>query len=244
MKKDKDSLYVQYDKIKWKNQEKTKLNYLINNKIIEDLASDHEMDEISVYDIGFGIGYFIKMLYYSLAKKYKKIIIEGCEPSIANYEYFLKKNHLKIRPGDLVEVTRERYQSVEVNRKFDYITAIYILTNIVFEELDIFAKKAYSMLENGGKFILVVPEEKYITTKINLNKDLFIDSRTIELDNKKYWEVHNYSIVPKIGKLLNYNREERFYVDLFKKNGLELMRKENLDDSGFICTYFTFEKMV
>ena len=98
------------------------------------------------------------------------------------------------------------------------------------------------MLEQDGKFILVVANETYIEEKLKSLKDLFIERNTVELDGKKYREILHYSDIPKIGKLIDYNREEQFYPSLFKKYGLELNIKKDLNDSGFICTVFVFKK--
>ena len=64
----------------------------------------------------------------------------------------------------------------------------------------------------------------------------------IEFDGKNYKEILHYSDIPEIGKVIDYNREERFYIDLFEKNSFRLIKKENLGDSGFICTIFIFER--
>lgn len=62
MKKNRDFFYLQYNKIDWKNQEKTKINYFINEYIIDNIILKHQEESISLFDIGFGIGFFIKML--------------------------------------------------------------------------------------------------------------------------------------------------------------------------------------
>src|SRR3989338_8967864 len=86
--KNKDFFYLQYNKIDWKNQEKTKINSFINDYIIRNVISNHRGDSISIFDIGFGIGFFFKMLLPALEGKYKNILIEGCEPSRVNYDYY------------------------------------------------------------------------------------------------------------------------------------------------------------
>ena len=64
--KNKDFFYLQYNKIDWKNQEKTKINSFINNYIIRNIILKHKGSDISVFDIGFGIGFFFKMLLPAL----------------------------------------------------------------------------------------------------------------------------------------------------------------------------------
>ena len=73
-------------------------------------------------------------------------------------------------------------------------------------------------------------------------KDLFIEENIVEYNNKKYEELLHYSDIPEIGKIIDYNREEKFYIDLFKNNGFKLVSKKDLDDKGFICTVFVFQK--
>jgi hypothetical protein len=98
------------------------------------------------------------------------------------------------------------------------------------------------MLNRNGKFILVVANEEYLKEKLKAKKDLFIEKNTINFNGKEYQEILHYSEIPQIGTIIDYNREEKFYVDLFKKKGFKLESKRNLDDNGFICTVFVFEK--
>lgn len=89
--KNKNFFYLQYNKIDWKNQERTKINSFINDYVIRNVISNHKGNNISIFDIGFGIGFFFRFLQAALEGKYKNIFIEGCEPSRVNYDYFLKK---------------------------------------------------------------------------------------------------------------------------------------------------------
>lgn len=98
------------------------------------------------------------------------------------------------------------------------------------------------MLKSGGKFILVLADEKYLENKLKTEKDLFIETRNITYNNRQYKEYLHYTDIPKIGKVIDYNREEAFHLDLFKNNKFSLVRKENLNDNDFICTLFVFEK--
>ena len=233
--------YQQYEKIDWCNQEKTKINSLVNRFIIDEVVSKKKSSNIKIFDIGFGIGFFIRMLYKTLNPIYKNIIIEGCEPSDKNYNYFIKKP-LKFRKGVQFKTHKSTFLNTKTDEKFDFITAIYVFPHFVFDELEETVKKINSMLEQNGKFILVVANETYLEEKLKSLKDLFIERNTIELDGKKYREVLHYSDIPKIGKLIDINREEQFYLDLFKKYGFELKMKKDLDDTGFICTIFVFQK--
>lgn len=239
--KNKEFFYLQYDKINWENQEKTKINSLVNKFIIKEIISKKKGKSIKIFDIGFGIGFFLKMLYHSLSNSYKYITIEGCDPSNKNYKYF-KLHPLKIRKGIQLRTYHNTFQDIQPNETFDFITAIYVFPHFEFGDLERIVKKIHSMLNDSGKFILVVANEKYVKQKLRDKKDLFIEKNTINLNGKSYEEILHYSDIPKIGKLIDYNREERFYVDLFEKNKFRLKNKKDLNDCGFICTIFVFEK--
>lgn len=240
--KNKDFFYLQYNKIDWKNQEKTKINSFINDHIIRNYISNHKGDSVSIFDIGFGIGFFFKMLLSALEGKYKNVLIEGCEPSRVNYDYFLKKKPKKLPEGTTINTHKKTFQDIETDNKFDFVTAIYVFPHFLLEDLEGVVKKIHSMLESGGKFILVLAEEKYLEDKLKTEQDLFIEKRNITYGGKQFKEWLHYSDIPKIGKLVDYNREEAYYLDLFKNNNFNLVHKENLDDNGFICTLFVFEK--
>jgi len=239
--KNKNFFYLQYNKINWENQEKTKINSFINNFIIQNIILKKKGSSIKIFDIGFGIGFFIKMLYPHLIKNYKDIIIEGCEPSEKNYNYFIK-NLLKTIKNIKLKCYNKTFQEIKTDEKFDFITAIYVFPHFTTEDLEEIAKKINSMLEENGEFILVVADEKYLEMKLKTKKDLDIERNNIKFGGKNYKEILHYSDILEIGKVIDYNREERFYVDLFEKNNFKLIKKEDLDDSGFICTIFIFEK--
>lgn len=240
--KNKSFFYQQYEKINWENQEKTKINSFVNNYIINNIILKHKSSTIKIFDIGFGIGFFMKMLYKNLWKSYKNITLAGCEPSDKNYDYLMNKKPLMVKKNVELKFYKNTFQNVKVDEKFDFITAIYVFPHFSQEDLKDIAKKIYSMLEETGKFILVVADEEYLKEKLKTKKDLFIENNTIEMDSKEYKEVLHYSDIPKIGKIIDYNREEQYYLDLFNKNKLKLVQKKDLDDNGFICTIFVFEK--
>jgi len=237
MKKNREFFYLQYNKINWKNQEKTGINSYINNYIIEHIISKHTDNIFSLFDIGFGVGFFIKTLIKNLNSKYK-MMIEGCEPSRVNYDYFAKQKiqgiDLKIYPTGFLET--------ETKLKFDFLTAIYVFPHFLFDELENVVDKINEMLKRKGQFILVLANEKYLKEKLDSEKDLFIESGEVTFNNKQYKEVLHYSDIPEIGKVIDYNREEAFYLSLFNQKGFTLISKEDLDDNGFICTLFVFEK--
>lgn len=240
--KNKDFFYLQYNKIDWKNQEKTKINSFTNDYIIRNIILNHKSDNISIFDIGFGIGFFFKMLLAALSGKYKNILIEGCEPSRVNYDYFLKKKPKKLPAGVIINTYKKTIQDTETSNKFDFVTAICVFLDFPSEDLENVVKKSRLMLKSGGKFILVLADERYIENKLKTEKDLFIEARNITYNSRQYKECLHYTDIPKIGKVIDLDREEAFYLDLFKNNGLGLVCKENLNDSDFIYTLFVFEK--
>lgn len=238
--KNKEFFYLQYDKINWQNQEKTKINSFVNNFVIQNIVAKKKASDIKIFDIGFGIGFFLRMLQKNLSKSFKNIILEGCEPSYKNYKNF------KSKPFNLkntkLRTFNKTFLQTETDTKFDFLTAIYVFPHFASDELDDVAKKINSMLNNEGKFILVVANEKYLEEKLKSKRDLFIERNTLEFGGKKYKEVLHYSEIPQIGTIIDYNREEKFYLDLFKKHGFDLDSKKDLDDNGFICTIFVFSK--
>lgn len=239
---DKNFSYLQYDKLNWEKQEKTKITSLVDRFIINEVILKHKTPEIKIFDIGFGIGIFMGELYKTLKNSYDNITLAGCEPSSKNYDYFVKNNHLVSKKNIQIKTYKDTFQNVKTNAKFDFITATYVFPHFLSEDLDKIAKKIHFMLKGKGRFILVVANEKYIQSKLENQKNLIIKHDFIEMDGKKYKEVVHYSDLPEIGRIIDYNREEQYYLDLFKKNKFKLIQKTNLEDTGFVCTIFVFEK--
>lgn len=240
--KNKKFFYLQYNKINWTNQEKTKINFHIYRYVINEIILKKKGNNISVFDMGFGIGFFIKMLYHKLTKSYKNITIEGCEPSVKNFNYFSKEKTFKTTEKFSVKTYNSTFLDVLTKTKFDYLTSIYVFPHITSDDIEKTVKKIYSMLKEDGKLILILAEEKYIEKKLKSEKDLFIENNIISYKGKKYNEVLHYSDIPKIGKVIDYNRDKAYYVDLFDKNGFKLVKNKNLNDSGFVCSLFLFQK--
>ena len=238
MKKNRDFFYLQYNKINWKNQENTKINSHINDYIIKNILLKHEGGSISFFDIGFGIGFFIEMAIAALTQKFREIVVEGCEPSDVNYKQFNKDGLETIQ----LKTYFSGFLETQTSTTFDYITAIYVFPHFLVEDLEAVVKKIHSMLTGSGKFILVLANEKYLKNKLDNQKDLFIESGEINWNGKNYKEVLHYSDIPEIGKVIDYNREERFYEDLFVSVGFNLEKKEEINDNGFVCSLFVFAK--
>jgi len=239
--KNKNFFFQQYNQLDWKNQEKTGINSLINNHIIKDEILKHKSDSISIFDIGFGIGFFFQMITPALRGKYKNILLEGCEPSKINYEYFEQKK-LKDIKNISIKIHGETFQNTKTDNKFDFITAIYVFPHFLSEELEGIVQKIYNLLNDKGKFILTVANQQYIENKLDKEEDLFIEKQTIIYNGNEYKETLHYSDIPEIGKVVDYNREEDYYLDLFKNNDFELVSKEDVNDNGFIGSLFVFEK--
>lgn len=237
--KNKEFFYRQYDKINWEKQEKTRINVNINDFILKEIISQSKNKTLKIFDIGFGIGIFFEQLQ-KLSNKYT-IYAEGCEPSEKNYDYFSK--HFKLKNKRLkLRTYKKTFFETNTKSKYDFILSVYSFPHILIDDLDKTAKQIKSMLLPNGKFVLAVANENYIKEKLRLKKDLFIESCKVKYKNKKYNEVLHYTDIPKIGKVIDYNRNESLYLDLFKGNKFKLIKKEDFNDHGFICTIFVFEK--
>lgn len=232
--KNRDFFFEQYDKINWVNQDKTHLNIAVNQFVIDNILSKKE-PPFKLFDIGSGIGFFIRML----KEKYgDSIQIEGCEPSKKSYEHFMKSDISK----ENVKIHTDTFQNFKTDTKFDFITAIYVFPHFIESDLKPIAEKISGMLNNDGKLIIIVSNEEYLRNKLATKKDLFIEQNTIELDGKKYKEYLHYVEIPDMGTVIDYDREENYYKDLLEEDGLTLEKKDTINSDEYICTIFTFEK--
>ncbi len=195
--KNRDFFYLQYNKINWRNQEKTKINFRIYDYIIKNILLKKGSNNIAIVDIGFGIGCFLKMLLLNLRGYYRNIIIEGCEPSKKQYRYFLKKKLKRIGHSITLNTYNKTFLKTNTDTKFEFITAIYVFPHFVIDELRESARKIRSMLGAKGKFILVVANEKYLESKLKSERDLFIERQDISFGGEKYNEILHYSDIPK-----------------------------------------------
>lgn len=234
--KNRDFFFEQYDKINWSNQEKTNLNAAVYEFIIDKILSKKD-PPFTLFEIGAGIGFFIRMLK---SKYGDSIVIEGCEPSHKSYDYFEKNNINKSN----VKIHTDTFQKVETLTKFDFITVIYVFPHFIEADLIEIAKKIFGMLNDGGKLIVVVSNEEYLRRKLETKKDLFIEQNTIEFKGKKYKEYLHYVEIPDMGTVIDYDREEEYYKDLLEDNGLKLIEKSNINSDEYVCTIFTFEKSI
>lgn len=163
--KNRNFFFQQYDKINWVNQDKTQLNVAVNKFVIDEIISKGDTP-ISLFDIGSGIGFFIRMLKDKFGDN---ISISGCEPSKKSYDYFINSDTDK---GD-VEISQKSFQDYTTDKKFDFVTAIYIFPHFIEIDLIEIAQKISAMLKEKGKLIIVVSNEEYLRNKLETKKDLF-----------------------------------------------------------------------
>ena len=88
-------------------------------------------------------------------KSYKNITIEGCEPSLKNYNYFVKKKPLKIENNTKLRTYNKTFLEAQTDDNFDFITAIYVFPHFTFDELEQTVKKISETLR---KKPLVFPQ--------------------------------------------------------------------------------------
>ena len=104
--KNRDFFFQQYDKINWVNQEKTNLNAAVYQFILDEIISKVQTP-FALFDIGSGIGFFIRMLKEKFGNN---IRIAGCEPSRKSYDYFARSNIDKSN----IAIHQNTFQSLKV----------------------------------------------------------------------------------------------------------------------------------
>ena len=232
--KNSDFFFQQYDKIDWTNQDKTHINESVNRFVIDEISSKKDAP-FKLFDIGSGIGFFIRMLKQKYADG---IQIFGCEPSKKSYDYFIKKS---LDMSNVV-IYPTSFQDFKTKDKFDFVTAIYVFPHFVEKDLVQVIKKIFGMLKLGGEFIIVVSNEEYLRKKLETKKDLFIEKNVVKYKNKEYKEYLHYVEIPEMGTVIDYDREEDYYRDLIEDNGLKLIKKDKIKSDEYVCTIFTFKK--
>lgn len=240
--KNKKFFYQQYDTIEWKNQEKTKLNAFINDYLADRIVSEVKSSRIRLFDIGFGIGFFFRQILPKLQAMFSDIELAGCEPSVKNFTHFSESGVSSTSKKVSLNMINSPFLESETKGKFDVVTAIYVFPHIISDEVDAVAKRIHDMLDDRGRFFLVLANGDYLKEKLATQRDLFIEENVIEYRGKQYKEFLHYSNIPEIGKVIDYNRDEAFYEDVFTSNGFTVADKAILNDYGFVCTVFTFQK--
>jgi len=240
MNNDQNLPYLQYNLLNWPVQSQSRLNFYVHQFIIDKVIYAQQRSKTKVFDIGFGIGMLFKMLCDHLDGEIE-LRMEGCEPSGKNYRYFTN-NPPKLCRGAEIKTHNNSFLDTQTDQKFNYITGIYVFPHFLQKDLETAVRKIYGMLEQTGQFILVVANEDFLKEKLRSTKDLIIERIFFEYHGEKYEEILHYSDIPEIGRILDYNREENYYLHLFRNNGFELVEKNILEDNGFICTVFVFLK--
>ena len=232
--KNRDFFYQQYDKINWANQDKTNLNIAVYKFVIDEIVSKSKRP-FTLFEIGSGIGFFIKMLKERFGNE---ITIEGCEPSQKSYDHFAKNDEGK----ESATIYRNTFQELDISKTFDFITAVYVFPHFIEADLGAIARKIVAMLNPNGKLVIVVSNEEYLRKKLETKKDLFIEQNAIEFKGKKYKEYLHYVEIPDMGTVIDYDREEDYYKDILEDAGLKLIEKKNITSDEYVCTIFSFEK--
>ncbi len=240
MQRDKKFFYEQYEQLNWKNQEETKINSQVNDYISDEVIMRHENESISLFDIGFGVGFFITNLSEKLKTKYKYICIEGCEPAKVSYEHFSKKDI----SGVELKISNQSFLDISSDKTFDFITAIYVFPHFTFDDLESVIKKINSMLNIRGKFIMVITSEKSYKEGLVKGKDLFnlVEDNKVIYQGKEYQEYLHKSLIPGIGDVYDFNRDEALYLEMFKNNGFSVNGQKELNDGYFLNKILVFEK--
>lgn len=234
----KDFRYTQYDDLNWASQESSHINGQLNQHLIDTIIAQKKNQDIRLYDIGFGIGFFFNMLMKRLPKHFSNIHLAGCEPSEKNYNHFQAS---ALNTGE-IEAEQADFLSTSAKQAFNFITAIYVFPHLTAAEVIASAQKIHTMLDEGGSFIMVVADEAYVDEKLKTKPHLVLDSTITTFKGKEYREILHYSEIPQIGAIIDYNRENGFYTDVFDNHGFHLQQLEAFEDHGFLCSIFTFIK--
>lgn len=222
------------------SQEETKINSTINRFIIQHILNGKKGDEVRVFDMGFGTGLLLEMLHDALTPVYKAITLEGCEPATNHFKHFESRN---IQSGlAKTRIFNHTFLETRTDTKFDYLVSVYVFPHIDTDELAAAANRIHSMLLEDGKFILVVANENQLLAKLQSHPELVIEKRTAMRNGNTYQEHVHYSEIPQIGTIIDINREERYYVELFRELGMEVLFQSTLDDQGFLCSFLVFSK--
>lgn len=231
--------YHQYDRIDWEKQKDTGLNLGVNEELLRIIKERHRHSALYLFDIGYGIGFFLQMCCEEISDDYESIHIEGDEPSKQNYEYYEANRSV---PDDItVQTHRQPFLETKTDKSFDVLTSTYVFTHLTQDQLQPAAQKIQEMLRPGGTFLLTVANEAYLQQKLRDDEDLLIQTNKLCLSGETYEEYLHYTEIPEIGNVVDLNREEGFYKHLFEESGLRLCRKEVVDDDGFIASIFIFE---
>jgi ubiquinone/menaquinone biosynthesis C-methylase UbiE len=235
-------LSFQYEELDWFKQEEAKINVNINRYIIEEIILRKKSKSINLFDMGFGVGFFIKMFYKKVQDIYDRIIIEGCEPSEKSFSKF-KKSEVEIKNGHYLNLNKSFFLDLKIeDDKFDVLTSIYIFNCLKFGELEKTFEKIANILKSGGLFFLVVSSDNCFLERVRKDKSLIIKKDILEFGGSKYKEITHYTDLEGLGRIVDCNRETSLYIDLAKKYNLSLLEKKEVFDNDLISSVLIFEK--
>ncbi len=241
--KNNDFLFSQYEEeVDWFKQEEANINAGINKYIIDEIVARKKSDSINLFDMGFGIGFFIEMFYERARDIYNNINIEGCEPSEKSFSEF-KKEKIKLKDDHCLNLQNSFFLDLkEEGGRFDVLTSVYVFNCLKFGELEENFNKISSMLKRKGLFFLVVSSDNCFLERVKKDQDLIIKEREIEFQGNKYREITHYTDLEGLGRIVDCNRETDLYIDMAKKKGLFLIEKQEVFDNNLISSVLIFEK--
>jgi cyclopropane fatty-acyl-phospholipid synthase-like methyltransferase len=241
--KNDDFLFSQYEKeVDWSKQEEADINANINKYIIDEIVARKKSDSINLFDMGFGVGFFIEMFYERARDIYNNIKIEGCEPSEKSFSEF-KKEKIRLKDDHCLNLQNSFFlESKDEGDSFDVLTSIYVFNCLKFRELLDNFKKISSMLKKKGLFFLVVSSDDCFLERVKKDQDLIVKEREVEFQEKKYREITHYTDLEGLGRIVDCNRKAGLYVDMAKKCGLSLIEKQEVFDNNLISNVLIFEK--
>jgi len=109
-----------------------------------------EWSDKDVLDIGSGAGWLLNFFMQNGAKS-----VLGVEPSRKNVEA------TKVLYPD-IDVLNENFMAINMDRKFDFITAVMVMTNL--PDVKSAFKKFKTLMNNKAKLLVVVPDYDYFKT--------------------------------------------------------------------------------
>ncbi len=231
--------YQQYDAVEWSAQMGTHLNRKIYERIIAHIKKNPST-ELSLFDMGFGVGYFLSMLYDAFKDKYNHLLLAGCEPARKSYDYFV--THAPPASENKLSLSNDAFLEVHNEQKFDFVTAIYVLPNFSEELMPSVVRKICSLLKSEGEFIFATTQFQFIEQAISRHPSRVLKDAHFEYNGSLYRETLHWTELPGVGRIKDYNRERRYYLDLFKNGDFDLLQIEEFESDGFPTEIYYFQK--
>ncbi|MFA5211397.1 MAG: methyltransferase domain-containing protein [Patescibacteria group bacterium] len=240
--KDGNFFYEQYNKLNWIKQKNNKINYSVMDFIIDNIFLKDKIENIKIFDIGFGTGNFFEKIENKINNFSKKNIIAGCEPAIKNYKFV--KNKITKFKNIKLKISNKSFLETSFKNKFNYIAAIYVFPHFVVKDFSKIIKKIKIMLEKKGKFILVISKDLDLKNNeiVNDKKYNFINQEDFVFKGKKYKQFLHTTKIKNVGNIAGYRRSEQFYIDLFLKNDFSLIEKKYIKNNEFNSAVLVFSR--